>query len=236
MKGFGIYIKNELLDPKHVECMGSSVWLYMWLLDHVTSIDEKGVGKVLGGKPVKYPDIERELGVSADTYTRWIDKLLEYPYIIAIRTPYGISYRVLKTFKRFRKNAERFRKTSESNKDSAKPRNLIKTNTVDSNKDIAAKDAAPFDWKESRRKWYEGIDLRFQLLAWFFDRKKLWQRFDTKEKAGHAANRHIRSATRLVNAGWSQKELERALARMLEANPKMRDEWQLETIEKYLTK
>jgi hypothetical protein len=27
MKGFGIEIKNDLLDPKHLEHMGQAVWL-----------------------------------------------------------------------------------------------------------------------------------------------------------------------------------------------------------------
>lgn len=116
MKGFGIYIKNNLLDPKHVEAMGQAVWLYMWMIDHMTSIDEKGVGKVLGGRPVKYDEIEKELGISQDTYTRWIDKLEEYPYIVTTRTPYGIVYRVLKADKRFRKDSGRVRKSAEPNR------------------------------------------------------------------------------------------------------------------------
>jgi hypothetical protein len=101
MKGFGIEIKNDLLEPKHVKQMGTAVWLYMWLIDKLTSIREEGVGVVLGGRPVKYEEIARELGISQDTYTRWIEKLLEYPYIAAVRTPHGISFRVFKAHKRF---------------------------------------------------------------------------------------------------------------------------------------
>lgn len=110
MKGFGIEIKNNLLEPKHVEAMGQSVWLYMWLIDKMTSINEEGLGKVLGGKPIKYSEVKKELGVSQDTYTRWIQKLLEYPYITAVRTPYGIVFHVYKAYKkfgkRFRTNAD----------------------------------------------------------------------------------------------------------------------------------
>lgn len=124
MKGFGIEIKNNLLDPKHVEAMGSAVWLYMWLIDHMTIITETGKGIVLGGKPIKYPEIKKELGISQDTYTRWVDKLSSYPYIEIIRTPYGITFKVLKAFKRFRKSAEstsvivrnHLRENAESNK------------------------------------------------------------------------------------------------------------------------
>lgn len=141
MKGFGIEIKNNLLEPKHVEAMGISVWLYMWLIDHLTSVDEKGVGKVLGGKPVKYEDIEKDLGISADTYTRWIDKLVEYPYIEAIRTPHGISYRVFKAYKNFGKSTSRViphKSNSDSAKmrsDSAQPRKVNKDNTKTITKD-----------------------------------------------------------------------------------------------------
>ena len=126
MKGFGIEIKNTLLEKKHVEKMGIAIWLYMWLVDHMTSITEEGIGNVLGGKPIKYEEVESELGISQDTYTRWIEKLSKYPYIETIRTPYGITFRVLKAHKHFkkrirtnsetlRKNAESLRKNAESN-------------------------------------------------------------------------------------------------------------------------
>lgn len=138
MKGFGIYIKNDLLESKHIEAMGESLWLYLWLLDHMTSIQENGVGKVLGGTPVKYEYIKKELGISADTYTRWVKKLSEYPYIQAIRTPIGISFRVLKAKKRFRKNAGGFRTTAESKGF----REHAESNTIQNNTDNTI-DTAP---------------------------------------------------------------------------------------------
>lgn len=157
MKGFGIYIKNTLLDPKHVEAMGQAVWLYMWFIDHMTSIDEKGVGKVLGGRPVKYEEIEKELGISQDTYTRWIARLEEYPYIITTRTPYGIVYRVLKADKRFRKNAERVRKPAESNRvrDVAESN---KTNHYESNTNQDTSEQSSQD-KQKNKDIAEMIDL-----------------------------------------------------------------------------
>ena len=99
MKGFGIYVKNNLLEPKHVEAMGESVWLYMWLLDKMTSVNENGLGKVLGGKPVTFEQIELELGISTRTYRRWVDKLRAAGYILTLRTPYGLSITVLKAEK-----------------------------------------------------------------------------------------------------------------------------------------
>lgn len=111
MKGFGIEIKNNLLEPKHIKNMDVAVWLYMFLIDKITSINEKGEGIVLGGKPIKYKEIKDELGISQNTYTRWMDRLEEYPYIITTRTPYGICYKVLKAYKRIKK---RFTKTGDS--------------------------------------------------------------------------------------------------------------------------
>ena len=137
MKGFGIEIKNELLEPKHIEAMGSAVWLYMWLVDKMTSINEAGVGKVLGGRPVKYEEVKEELGIHQNTYTQWIEKLLEYPYIETDRAPYGIVFRVLKAHKRFTKisdSQKSWRDSHKSGRDSHKHVNVIKT-IQDNNKD-----------------------------------------------------------------------------------------------------
>ena len=67
MKGFGIEIKNNLLEPKHVRKMGASAWLYMWLLDKITSVDEDGWGTVLSGRPVQFTETEEDLDVSPRT-------------------------------------------------------------------------------------------------------------------------------------------------------------------------
>lgn len=108
MKGFGIYIKNDLLDPKHVENMGTSVWLYMWLLDKMTSVTEDGVGNVLGGKPVRYEeDIKVELGISQRTYTRWIKVLEECGYINVTQAPYGLVISVNKAKKVFNNRVDK---------------------------------------------------------------------------------------------------------------------------------
>jgi hypothetical protein len=90
MKGYFISIKNDLLEPKHWKAMGESVWLFMWLLDKMTSISEDGVGKVLGGKPVKSEDVTKDLGCHPQTYRNYFRTLLEGKYINSRRTPYGI--------------------------------------------------------------------------------------------------------------------------------------------------
>ena len=103
MKGFGIEIKNNLLDPKHIEHMGIAVWLYMWCIDKMTSIDESGVGKVLGGKPIQYKEVGDELGISVRTYRRWVTLLVTGGYINTITAPHGLIFYVNKAHKRFGK-------------------------------------------------------------------------------------------------------------------------------------
>lgn len=103
MKGFGIEIKNDLLDAKHIERMGVAVWLYMWCIDKMTSIDEEGVGKILGGKPIKFEEVGSELGISMRTYRRWISLLENSGYINVKTAPYGLIITVNKAHKRFGK-------------------------------------------------------------------------------------------------------------------------------------
>lgn len=103
MKGFGIYVQNDLLEPKHYEAMGSAIWLYLWCLDKMTSINEDGEGSVLGGKPIKLEYIQKDLSLTDRTYTRYINKLTEFGYISVVRTPYGYVVKVNKAKKQFGK-------------------------------------------------------------------------------------------------------------------------------------
>jgi len=102
MKGFGIYVKNDLLEPKHVKNMGNAIWLYLWLLDKMTSINENGIGKVLGGKPITYEEVNKDVPLPIRNYRRYIGKLRDGGYINTIRTPAGLSISLNKAFKPFR--------------------------------------------------------------------------------------------------------------------------------------
>lgn len=123
MKGFYITIKNGLLDPKHFKAMGGdkgsgAVWLFLWLLDKMTIIDEeKGEGKVLGGRPVKFEEIEKELGISRTTYVEWTKLLRQSNYIKTTRTPYGLAFVVYKAFKVFGQKSDRRVATPSSEKE-----------------------------------------------------------------------------------------------------------------------
>jgi len=161
MKGFGIEIKNNLLEPKHIQSMDVAVWLYMFLIDKITSINDKGEGIVLGGKPVKYKEVKEELGISQNTYTKWMDMLIKYPYIITIRTPHGISFRVLKAHKKFIK---RFPQISDSQEtvihrkqvsDSRKPVNVNKDTTIQYNSTSV-----------SYKKVFTDMEWRRELMSW----------------------------------------------------------------------
>lgn len=116
MKGFYITIKNGLLDPKHFKAMGGdrdmgTVWLFMWLLDKMTIIDEeKGEGKVLGGRPVKFEEFKKEIPISRTTYVEWIKLLRKGNYIKTERTPYGLIFIVYKAFKIFGQKIDKNRK------------------------------------------------------------------------------------------------------------------------------
>ncbi|MCR4261111.1 MAG: hypothetical protein NUV96_02165 [Candidatus Colwellbacteria bacterium] len=102
MKGFFIEVSNDLLDPKHQRQMGEAVWLFMWFLDKITVVTQER-GKVLGGKPIKFKDIETDLGISRSTYMRWLDTLKQAGYVTTVRTPYGNCIVVMKAKKRFGK-------------------------------------------------------------------------------------------------------------------------------------
>lgn len=107
MQDFYITISNNLLDPKHVRAMKGDVgwgtiWLFMWFLNKMTIINhETGKGKVLGGKPIKYKEVKADLGISRDTYWRWLNLLKEGDYVSTIRTPHGLQITVNKAKKIF---------------------------------------------------------------------------------------------------------------------------------------
>lgn len=105
MKGFYISVKNDLLDAKHVQQMGEAVWLYMWLLDKMTSVNENGSGKVLHSNPITYEMVYADLGMSLRTYQRWVGRLRSAGYINTIKVQYGLSIVITKAKKNFGKQS-----------------------------------------------------------------------------------------------------------------------------------
>jgi hypothetical protein len=72
-----IGVHDGILDKKHVDGMGSAVWLYLWCLRHQTRHN----GLVLGGTPITYAFINQRLGQPERTVRRWAFLLRKLGYI-----------------------------------------------------------------------------------------------------------------------------------------------------------
>lgn len=93
-----ISVSQGLLDTKHVKALsGTSIWLYLWFLDHMTNLS----GSVLGGKPITYNDVKKTFDIRIRTYRRWIEILENGGYIKTVRTPRGLVVTVNKAKKLF---------------------------------------------------------------------------------------------------------------------------------------
>lgn len=101
MKGFYITVSNGLVTGDHRKRMGIAVFEFMWLLDKMTSISEEGVGKVLGGKPIKLEDIGKDQETSNNTVSTNLNRLKNEGYINLKRTPYGLVVSINKAQKVF---------------------------------------------------------------------------------------------------------------------------------------
>lgn len=116
MKGFYITVSLGLLEKKHYLNMKESVWLFLWYLDKMTSVSEEGIGKVLGGKPITYEEVNEDLQLPLRTYRRWVERLKRNGYINVIRTPYGLSISVNRAQKVFGKQIKKtYAKSGTSN-------------------------------------------------------------------------------------------------------------------------
>lgn len=145
---FYIGISNGLLKDGHRKRMGAAVWEFMWLIDKVTKIDDKGMGKVLGGKPIKLDEISDQLGVHRDTVSDNLSALEREGYITKKNAPYGLIIGVNKAKKRFGKNSEPLRvkrlgenavpRRENTEPISEKTPNLIKTVSVDNTDDTTS--------------------------------------------------------------------------------------------------
>ena len=110
MKGkdeYFITIKRGLLEDKHrlamqVSQKTTALWMYLWLIDRVTSIDpDTKLGTVLYGVPQKLEGFARELRTDRKTANKMFQALKKHGYIETIRTPHGQIVFVTKAFKIF---------------------------------------------------------------------------------------------------------------------------------------
>lgn len=179
--------------------MGDSVWLFMWFLDKMTIIDsEKGEGKVLGGKPIKYEDVKDDLGISRSTYIRWLSVLRKWKYLKTLRTPYGQVITVLKAKKRFGRSSK--------NDTSEKPEmthlshendTSNKTVSVDTALNTAAEAARQFNFQEYLKAMEDHKARHIQVIAFYWKKKKLV--YKSLKEAQSAIRRHLRAAKEVAN-------------------------------------
>lgn len=86
---FPLRIWSGLFKKKHWSRMGPSIWLFGTLIDKVTK-EENGKGFVLGGKPITYATLEKEMSITRRQYVRHIDILRDNGYISTKKTPHGL--------------------------------------------------------------------------------------------------------------------------------------------------
>lgn len=221
--------------------MGEAVWLYLWLLDKITSVSEDDLGKILGGKPITLEEVQKELSITERTYTRYVSRLRKHGYILTTRAPHGLIFMVTKAHKRFSnryaKNgtpetrdtpnlAERYAKNV--GRDTPQTQDVIKTVTVDSNKDIVVANATRgFSFEESLGKLRDSPrkDLKIVALYW---KKKNWV-FENKEQYQAALKRELRAAKTLLGYSGAQ------IAESMKHCDRNYKEWSLETVGKRIT-
>ncbi len=91
-----IPVWNGLLE--HCERIGSAIWEFLWCLDKITE-EEDGIGKVLGGAPVKAERITGDLKRGKTVVSKNLQRLKQEGYLKLRRTPYGYVIEVTNSLK-----------------------------------------------------------------------------------------------------------------------------------------
>lgn len=119
-RDFNTGLRGGLFDSRHYERMGSSVWLYAWLVLRQTH-QTGSTGWVLGGAPFSYKEIEEETGFNVRTLERWMRTLRRQGYVETESVPGGVIVRITKAKKHSRAprdlanaSAETFRRAASS--------------------------------------------------------------------------------------------------------------------------
>src|SRR3990167_7764240 len=87
---YDIGAKEGLLDIKHIEKMGTAVWLFLYLVARSTDAN----GNVLGYTPLQYERVKKELGITRDRNVSWIETLRTEGYIKTQKTMRGLMIKV----------------------------------------------------------------------------------------------------------------------------------------------
>lgn len=247
MKGFYIEITN-LLEPKHIKKIGSAIWEFLWCLDKMTSISEDGIGKVLGGKPIKWREIKKEIGKEESTISENMTRLSKEGYINLKRTPYGNIVTINKAKKRFKqetsenaisrkiklKKREISAETSENAisdfgkrhiQTSEKPINKEDKAKYTRQEDIGDKIAIKFSLEEELKRLRDSTRKDYKIIAHYF-KKKNWK-FENREQFLTEFKRNLRPAKSLF--GYSGEQIEKSIEYCIKNYPEI---WTLETVSK----
>lgn len=200
------------------------------LFDGSLSLEAKGLFAFLRAKPDRWDfSCERvadELGVSRPSVTKYVREL----EAAGLLTREGADWTVAYDRKEFLQSPAKIFPRQKSFR-------LIKKDIyISPDKEILThSEAAPraaFDFAETMKRWEDGDDETFQLLAYFFARRKL--SFDTRQKLDDAVSRHIKAARKV--ARYSGAEVRKAMDEC-DRNERSRGiRWTLETVFKELTK
>ena len=94
-----------ILEPKHVSNIGPSVWLFLWMIRRTTAeVSLNGItwGLVLGGRPICFSYISRELGIPIETLKDHADILEAKGYLKSLLVSgIGLRYCIKNSQRRF---------------------------------------------------------------------------------------------------------------------------------------
>lgn len=99
----------------------------------------------------------------------------------------------------------------------------------------APKEKKIYDPETTRLAYLNSPHPHQQILSWFYSKKNLWETFKSKGNLAGADYRHAKIAKRLVQHEWTREDILGAYDKMMK-NESVKNEWTLETLEKYLTK
>jgi DNA-binding transcriptional ArsR family regulator len=85
---YPIKIWSGLLSDGHTKKIENALWEFIWLINKVTK-EEKGIGYVLKGRPIKVEEIAKDLDRNYRSVLRHLKKLEKEGYIDLKRCPYG---------------------------------------------------------------------------------------------------------------------------------------------------
>src|SRR3990167_406536 len=111
----------------------------------------------------------------------------------------------------------------------------VKLSKDNKNSGAKAPQQKPFNVLEIQERWKNGERDDFRILAWFFSKKKIWEKLKNEEQLKIAVGRHIKAARIIVKGLWKLSDV-KPIFEKLNNEDKFRNEWTLETIIKYLTK